>query len=159
MNNLQARLSEVIATLLYVGYVPYAPGTIASFVTVVAAYVFSFSRLNQPLVMLFLSVLFAIGCLSSHFFIRLSPSINSDDDPGIIVIDEVFGMMIALVCVPGDVMWYGMAFILFRIFDIAKPYPISFCERNIRGFLGIMLDDLLAGLGARFVLWAMMTLY
>jgi phosphatidylglycerophosphatase A len=69
-------------------------------------------------------------------------------DPGAVVIDEVAGQWLTLVFLPADPRAYVLAFVLFRLFDIAKPWPIGWMDRTLEGGLGIMLDDLMAGLYA-----------
>jgi phosphatidylglycerophosphatase A len=73
---------------------------------------------------------------------------TSIKDPGAIVIDEVAGQWLVLVPVPLDPLAYALAFILFRIFDIWKPWPARWADRGVKGGLGIMLDDLLAAIYA-----------
>ena len=72
----------------------------------------------------------------------------NEEDPQIIVIDEVAGQWLTLVIVPIDPLWYCVAFVLFRVFDIYKPWPVSFIDRNIKNAFGIMLDDIAAGIYA-----------
>lgn len=69
------------------------------------------------------------------------------DHPAI-VWDEIAGLLVATVGLPAHPAWIGAAFVAFRVFDIAKPFPISLVDRRVPGGLGIMLDDLLAGLAA-----------
>ena len=69
---------------------------------------------------------------------------TGDSDPRVVVIDEVVGMWLALVCVPKRFACYAVAFIAFRILDIAKPFPINWAER-LPGGIGVMADDLVAG--------------
>jgi phosphatidylglycerophosphatase A len=66
-------------------------------------------------------------------------------DHGAIVWDEFIGVWIALAWLPTNGVWIVAGFVLFRLFDIWKPWPIRWCDRNIHGGLGIMLDDVLAG--------------
>ncbi|HSB96808.1 MAG TPA: phosphatidylglycerophosphatase A, partial [Spongiibacteraceae bacterium] len=75
-------------------------------------------------------------------------------DHGAIVWDEFIGLWIALAWLPAAAHWWwiGAGFLLFRLFDIWKPWPISWCDRNIHGGFGIMLDDVLAGILAAVVL-------
>jgi phosphatidylglycerophosphatase A len=70
------------------------------------------------------------------------------EDPGAIVIDEVAGQWLVLVPAPLDPPTYALAFVLFRILDIWKPWPARWADRNVKGGLGIMLDDLLAAVYA-----------
>ena len=65
-------------------------------------------------------------------------------DPGCIVWDEIVGMLIAAWYLPG-LLWLPLAFVLFRIFDIWKPWPVSWCDKHLAGGMGIMLDDVAAG--------------
>ena len=66
-------------------------------------------------------------------------------DPGGIVWDEFVGMWIALLWLPG-LFWLPVAFVLFRFFDILKPWPVSLADRSLTGGFGIMVDDVLAGI-------------
>jgi phosphatidylglycerophosphatase A len=71
------------------------------------------------------------------------------------VIDEVAGMLVALSFVAHEIMAYLGAFVLFRLFDIWKPWPISWADKNIKGGFGILLDDLIAGLFAGGIIYAL----
>ena len=79
------------------------------------------------------------------------------DDPGCVVWDEMVGLWLTLFALPLNLVSIVGGFLLFRLFDIAKPWPISWCDRNIKGGTGIMVDDLVAGLLAalllRVILW------
>ena len=72
-------------------------------------------------------------------------------DPGCIVWDEIVGMLIAAWMLP-NLLWLPVAFVLFRIFDIWKPWPVSWCDRQLTGGMGIMLDDVVAGLYSLLIL-------
>ena len=74
-------------------------------------------------------------------------------DPGFIVIDEVAGMLVTLAFAP--LTWWGvaLAFLLFRAADIVKPFPANWCDAHLHGGLGVMLDDLVAGLYAGLATW------
>ena len=67
-------------------------------------------------------------------------------DPGIVVIDEIVGLLIGFIAVPFAPVNLALGFILFRIFDIVKPFPIGFVDQHFHGGLGIMLDDVIAGI-------------
>ena len=73
-------------------------------------------------------------------------------DPGEVVIDEVAGQWLTLLAVPPDPILYAAGFVLFRIFDIFKPWPVGWADRELGGGLGVMVDDLLAGLYAALCL-------
>jgi phosphatidylglycerophosphatase A len=74
-------------------------------------------------------------------------------DPGLIVIDEVAGMLVTLMAAPATWWGYLLAFLLFRAADIVKPFPANWCDANIHGGLGVMLDDLVAGIYAAVATW------
>ncbi len=77
-------------------------------------------------------------------------------DHGGIVWDEFVGLWVTLTLVPADWLWVSLGFILFRLFDIWKPWPISWADKRVSGGFGIMLDDLIAGLFALACLQAIM---
>ena len=76
-------------------------------------------------------------------------------DHGGIVWDEMVGIWMTLIFLPNTWQWWVLGFVLFRILDILKPWPISVLDRNVAGGLGIMIDDMLAGLVAGAVLYAL----
>jgi phosphatidylglycerophosphatase A len=76
-------------------------------------------------------------------------------DHGAIVWDEFIGLWIALAWLPISIVWIGAGFLLFRLFDIWKPWPIRWCDKNVHGGFGIMLDDIIAGAAALAVLQAL----
>jgi phosphatidylglycerophosphatase A len=80
-------------------------------------------------------------------------------DPGCIVIDEVAGMMVTLAGLPFDVLTVVAGFIVFRILDIIKPFPIRTAERHFSGGTGVVLDDVIAGIMGNVLLRAMWTLF
>lgn len=71
-----------------------------------------------------------------------------EEDPGVVVIDEFVGLWIALSTAPRGWGWIALGFALFRLFDIWKPWPVSWADRRIKGGVGTMLDDVVAGLYA-----------
>lgn len=138
--------SLAIASACGVGYVPFAPGTFGSLVGLGLWAILPASPLIQgaAIVMLFIAGAWTAGVTERHF---------SRTDPGQVVIDEVMGMLVALFLNP--VGWGGAwgAFLLFRIADIVKPFPANRLER-LPGGLGVMADDLMAGLYANLALRA-----
>ena len=131
-----------------VGKIKYAPGTIASFVTCL---LFLFFINFYNITFIFLITIF----IYSYSFLAINNSFDqfNSDDPQEIVIDEVAGQMIPLLILPVYETLYPLptiyycvaAFIFFRLFDIWKPYPINYVDNNVKGSLGIMLDDVIAG--------------
>ena len=91
----------------------------------------------------------ALGIWASDVYVRRS----GIQDPSAIVIDEVAGQWLALVALPVDPLAYFLGFALFRLFDIAKPWPVSWADRHVAGGLGVVLDDLLAGALAGLCGW------
>ena len=87
-------------------------------------------------------IIFAVGVWSSNQYLA---HMESSEDPGEIVIDEVAGQWLTLCVLFPNWQSYVVGFVLFRLFDIFKPWPISIADRNIKGGFGVMFDDMLAG--------------
>tara|TARA_B100000745_G_C19992360_1_gene336541 strand:- start:83 stop:568 length:486 start_codon:yes stop_codon:yes gene_type:complete len=142
------RFNLFFLTLLNIGKIKYAPGTLASLVTCLL-FLLLISVLDISIILLCTLVIFL------YSFIAINNSFDTFDteDPQEIVIDEVVGQMLPLLAIPVYETLYiapkeyycVAAFILFRLFDIWKPFPINYVDNNTRGALGIMLDDILAG--------------
>ena len=131
-----------LATGFYVGKIAKAPGTWGS----LAAFLPWLLIKDLPLPAYFL-VLLAV--LIVGFFVAGSAEKIIDcPDAGCIVIDEFLGMFITLIAVPQHPVALFLGFVLFRIFDIAKPFPVSWFDQKIHGGTGIMMDDVIAGLYA-----------
>ena len=128
------------------GLVPKGPGTAG---TVVAIPVY---LLLQPLTLniyiALVAVLFLVGIpICEHTARRM----GVHDHPAI-VWDEIVGYLVTMMFAPTGWLWVAAGFVLFRLFDIAKPWPIRLLDRNVGGGFGIMVDDLLAGIFAAAVL-------
>jgi phosphatidylglycerophosphatase A len=93
------------------------------------------------------AIIFAVGCWAAATIAKAS----GIKDPGAIVIDEVAAQWLVLLPAPLDPLSYAAAFLLFRIFDIWKPWPVGLADRRVPGGLGVMLDDLLAAVYAVLV--------
>lgn len=135
-------LSKAISTFFGLGYFPVAPGTLTSF-GVVLAYKYYLYQFSWPLYLLIFFLLFFVGIHTSTKF-----SVDSNKkDPRKIVIDEVCGQLLVLFRMSEG--WFPVlaCFILFRIFDILKPYPIKKVETLPVGW-GIMMDDIVAAIYA-----------
>ena len=132
-----------------IGKIKYAPGTVASLITCLV-FLLLINIFNISVILLFTLVIF---CYS---FVAINNSFENFDaeDPQEIVIDEVVGQMLPLFAIPIYETLYPLpkiyycvaAFLAFRLFDIWKPYPISYVDTNVKGALGIMLDDILASI-------------
>ena len=98
--------------------------------------------------------------LASIFGVWLCGRVAEDlgvPDHGGIVWDEMVGIWLTLILLPNSLLWWVLGFVLFRILDIVKPWPISWLDRRVAGGLGIMLDDMLAGVIAGLLLLALNT--
>jgi phosphatidylglycerophosphatase A len=93
-------------------------------------------------------VLFALGVWCCD---ACAKNLGVHDHPGI-VWDEVVGYLITMIAVPKTLLWVVVGFILFRFFDILKPWPISWIDKHVEGGMGIMLDDVLAAVFALIVI-------
>lgn len=135
-----------IASGLGVGFIPVAPGT---FGTVAALLPWWWLR-DLPLAHYAVAVLlaFALGVWASQWVIRRI----AVQDPSLVVWDEFVGVWIALFAAPPGWLWVLAGFALFRLFDIWKPWPVRWADRNVHGGLGAMLDDALAGVLALIVM-------
>ncbi|MEA3285825.1 MAG: phosphatidylglycerophosphatase A [Candidatus Marinimicrobia bacterium] len=135
-------LLRAFTSVGYVGRIPGAPGTYGSLVTLPLAYFWTSTVTdNIFLTLLFIVILAGLGIAASN----LVAGAMGIEDPGEIVIDEVVGQWIALLAIPNHWGYWLAAFILFRIFDIWKPWLIDKVQKYPGGW-GIMLDDVCAGM-------------
>ena len=135
--------SHLLATLFGVGKLPYGPGTWGSLATLIVWY-FCNEYIQTSIEVLIAIILLAL--LICYF----STNDHEEKDHKSIVIDEFAGMWLALFLIP-DITTAGLAFLLFRLFDIFKPFPISYVDNNIKNAFGVVLDDLIAGLAAGYL--------
>jgi phosphatidylglycerophosphatase A len=140
------RLAVLVCSFGYIGFFPIAPGTVGSAAGLVVYVIgrrVGLAHFELPLI----GALFAVGVLAGGAAERELGSI----DPGPIVIDEVMGMLMTLFRIP--VGWVGLilGFLLFRVFDIVKPFPARRFER-LPGGLGVMADDAMAAVYANLLL-------
>lgn len=140
----------VLATWFGSGLLPKIPGTWGSaaalpFAWIIASYGGPWALLAAA-VMAFAAGIWAAGVYSRHAGI---------DDAGPIVIDEVAGQWLTLAPFAPEPATYLAGFVLFRVADIAKPWPANWADRNLKGGLGVMLDDIIAGTYAALVLYAL----
>lgn len=130
----------VIASWFGAGRLPLAPGTWGSLAALPFAWVIAWFFGPRAL-LLATFALFLVGWWASWRVVRLS----AEKDPGSIVVDEVAGQWLTLVVAPRMTIAYVAGFLLFRLFDIVKPWPARWIDQRMRGALGIMADDLVAG--------------
>jgi phosphatidylglycerophosphatase A len=133
----------LIASGFGIGLLPGAPGTWASLAALLCAWLIQgWGGITGQLVAT--AAAFLIGWWASARVVRTT----STADPGWVVIDEIAAQWFVLLAVPQRMWLYVAAFLAFRLFDIWKPFPVSWCDRNVKGGFGIMLDDIAAGLCA-----------
>ena len=143
------KFNLLFLTLFNIGKIKNAPGTAASLITCLL-FLLLINIFNISIIFLFTLVIF------SYSFVAINNSFDefSSNDPQEIVIDEFVGQMLPLLAIPIyetlyllPKMYYCIpAFLLFRLFDIWKPYPVSYVDKNVNGAIGIMLDDIFAGI-------------
>jgi phosphatidylglycerophosphatase A len=149
---MMTRLAVILATCGYVGHFPIAPGTAGSAAALGVYALLRWTGCSPIVDAAVIVALFAAGCWAGS----VAEAHYGRTDPGYVVLDEVVGMLLTLLVVP--VTWVGVVagFLLFRVFDIVKPFPARQCER-MHGGLGIMADDAVAGiygnLALRLVIW------
>lgn len=93
-----------------------------------------------------------IVCAAGYWASRQMEEMTGDHDASYIVVDEVAGMFIALIPAGLDPVMIALAFVLFRFFDIVKPWPVSWLDKNMPGAEGVMLDDIMAGIYTAIVM-------
>ncbi len=138
------------------GLSPFAPGTAGSLAALIPWFVLR--GVNPIAYAVFLVATFALGVWACDWAVRKT----NIEDPSFVVWDEFVGQWIALlplVIVARSAWWMIAGFILFRIFDIWKPWPVSLADRDIGGGLGVMLDDVIAGAYAAIVLGAALVVF
>ena len=148
------KINILISTFFGNGYVSRIPGTFTSLSTLIILYILfeilQFKNLNYIL------ILYSITFFYSFYAVMDSETEFENKDPRQIVIDEVLGQAMPLIFVvylssknlldlPIEI-YYFLSFILFRFFDIVKPFPVSYFDKQHKNFFGIIMDDIMAGL-------------
>lgn len=129
---------------MYIGYSPFAPGTMGSLLGVIICF---FLPPTNPLlygivyISIFLTAIWAASIAKEHF---------AKKDPGQIVCDEIIGYMIAMFLIPFTFLNVIIVFLLFRFFDILKPFPIGAIDNKMDSGFGIVFDDVMAGIYANW---------
>ncbi len=140
------RFFLLIATGFGVGYSPIAPGTLGTLLAIPIYYFLS--GISSPLYEI---------TLVGFFFLSVWISENAErffgkKDDQRIVIDEIIGFLVTMLWVPKTIRFIIIGFILFRFFDILKPFPIRRLEKGLKGGYGVVLDDVVAGVYANIIL-------
>ena len=145
-------INTLFVTMFGLGKVPKFPGTFGSLATVIILYIFfHIFNLSSNSILLFLIVIFIISFLAVEHHIKDS----KNKDPKEVIIDEFIGQSIPIYLYEIShgteksqneaLIFYGICFVLFRFFDIAKPFPISFFDKNFKNSFGVIMDDVFAG--------------
>ena len=145
-------LNTLFVTLFGLGKLPKIPGTFGSLATVIILYIFfHILNLSTNLILIGLIIIFIFSFLAVATHIKD----NENKDPKEVIIDEFIGQSIPIYLyeishgikksADEAIIFYGVCFILFRFFDIIKPFPVSFFDRNFKNSFGIIMDDVCAG--------------
>ena len=141
----------MLASVFGAGYAPVASGTVGSFVTVVAIWLLPLTPLRIAVALV---VVILVGIWAGSHVERLL----GKKDPGVIVIDEVAGMLLSVILLPPTIPVLVTAFLLFRLFDIWKPFPARESQA-LTGGVGVMVDDLIAGFYTLILIMGALTLF
>ena len=159
------KINIYFVTFFGIGYFKFFPGTLASLITSILLFI-SFHGLNIPsnIIFLFLFLIFIYSLYGVSSYIKKI----SNKDPKEIVIDEVIGQSIPIYLyeishdtvkqINDALIFYAVIFILFRFFDIVKPFPVSYFDKKFKNVFGVMFDDICAGLYVVLVLVIYMVL-
>ena len=145
-------INTLFVTMFYLGKVPKIPGTFGSLVTVIILYLFfHVLNLSSNLILILLIIVFIISfpAIANH------TKDNENKDPKEIIIDEFIGQSIPIYLyeishgteksINEAFIFYSVCFVLFRFFDITKPFPVSFFDKNFKSSFGVIMDDVCAG--------------
>ena len=145
--------NSLFVTMLGLGKIKFIPGTIGSFVTtIILYYLFHILNISPNIILIALIIIFVYSFYAVSNYIE-----NSENkDPGEIIIDEFLGQSIPIYLYEishkttkdGNeaIIYYSIFFILFRYFDIMKPFPVIFFDKNFKNSFGVIMDDICAGL-------------
>ncbi|MGD9241268.1 MAG: phosphatidylglycerophosphatase A [Desulfobacterales bacterium] len=135
-----------LATGFFIGTVPLAPGTFGSVIGLPICFLISRLDILIGVICTVLFILFAIWVAAA------AEKVLKKKDAGEIVIDEIAGLIVTFIGLPFTLKIVIAGFIIFRTFDILKPFPIRFLEKKVAGGSGVVLDDVLAGLYGNLIL-------
>jgi phosphatidylglycerophosphatase A len=149
-NNWLDQINVLYLSFFLIGFLPKAPGTFGSLAAIVLIYLFYLSEASIILLITISVILFILGSIGAEVFEKK----HHLHDSSWIVIDEVIGMLICWAFIlEFNLLNLLLCFVLFRLFDIAKPFPISTLDKKIKNGAGVMLDDVLAGIFAGSTYW------
>ena len=134
------------STGCYSGHIPFAPGTFGTLAGLPLCWLASLCPTGVGVIIIIAVIVLAV------WLAHVSEKLLGSKDPGCIVIDEIAGMLVTLAGLPFTFLTVVLGFVLFRILDILKPFPIRMLDRKIPGGAGIVIDDLAAGIIANITL-------
>ena len=144
--NFKEKAVLFIATGCFIGKIPFVPGTFGSLAGILLCFILSKISVLAAILCIILFIIFSIWIANG------AEKILNKKDPGSIVIDEIAGMTVTLIGLPFNVFYVTTGFLIFRILDITKPFPIRYIDRRISGGAGIVFDDIAAGMIANVIL-------
>ncbi len=144
--NFREKAVLFLATGFYVGNIPPAPGTLGSLIGLPLCFLLAGIQLPPAIILAVLFIGFAV------WIAHAAEKTLKKKDPGCIVIDEVSGMVVTLIGLPFNLTTVVIGFIIFRILDILKPFPIRTLDQRLAGGIGIVADDVVAGIFANIIL-------
>ncbi|MBI3399136.1 MAG: phosphatidylglycerophosphatase A [Deltaproteobacteria bacterium] len=130
---------------MYIGYSPFAPGTLGTFLGIIICFFIASADLITY------GAILTIGSLTAIWLSSIAKDFFNKRDPQQIVCDEIVGYMTAMFLIPFTLFHVIIAFLLFRFFDIVKPFPIGVIDKRIDSALGIVLDDIVAGIYSNII--------
>ena len=153
-------LNTLFVTMFGLGKIPKIPGTIGSLATIIILYfLFHILNLSSNLILISLIIIFIFSFLAVATHIRD----NENKDPKEVIIDEFIGQSIPIYLyeishgteksADEAIIFYGICFVLFRFFDIVKPFPVSYFDKNFKNYFGIIMDDIMAGLYSMLLIY------
>ena len=158
---MKKKINLLIATFFGYGHLTKIPGTLTSLVTTFFLYIF-FEILNYR-ELNFILIMYSIIFFYSFYAVMDSETTFDNKDPRQIVIDEVLGQAMPIILIvylsqsgPLNIdveIYYILAFVLFRFFDILKPFPVSYFDNKHKNYFGIIMDDIMAGLYSMLVIY------
>ena len=151
--NVKQKSVMFVATGCFVGNISFAPGTFGSMLGLPLCFLLAKIDWKATLFLTILFVLFSIRIAQA------AANILNSEDPGCVVIDEIAGMTVTLIGLPFNMFNVVLGFTIFRAMDILKPYPIRRLEKKLTGGLGIVMDDVAAGICSNIVLRSIFYFY
>ncbi len=143
---MKRKIIECLATGFYLGKIPKAPGTWGTLLGIPVVLLLKLGSPGAYMIGAVALLLFSVAVCELH------ETLTGAHDSGQVVIDEVVGFVITMTWLPATAPFFLAAFVVFRFFDILKPFPIGLIDKKIRGGLGTVLDDVVAGLVGNVIL-------